>query len=547
MKISNATKVLQTLDTKLLFNIKITEEVINNIIADDDFPCLNYIYHFNGLIKNNYYKKDDILKFKIIFYNNRNIFENFNDSKLILNKDILFDEENCLFSRNSSINIIERILKYGKFKNNIVLDFNDEILTKMLLLNVFETTIDEIVGFDETHNEIMNLYLSVITYNQFPNDICNSNYFRLPYMYENYIKNNSEVLNAFKMKNDYSLKNYLLFLQMFFLSASHNNAFIHSNVLNQSSDAFEIRKCIHQHTFDYTSDEQKNMIEINAYIPSQALLEKPLLLFNNKYLLINPGFLMERIFGIFFKKIKLSFSNNAIFKKSFYGPLFENYCRDIARMYTNKSKFKHYKFVEEFKYIVDGNEKKSSDFYITYKDITIIFEIKSTQRFCETTTQTDLVGKEKYVKDEINTKIVKPLTQIEARLAEIKQLDSKLYPEIPLLNIQISKKYFYIIVSDESIINNYKLYNDYLSKLKVNYSAYVPIYLNISEFEFLMMSLYKRKKPIDKVLEHYHKQYYSSNFFDMISKEQKTFKFSKLDIFDKYSYMQEIYDVLSNK
>ena len=55
----------------------------------------------------------------------------------------MFDEENCLLSRFSCVNLIERIFKYGKFKNNVIYDFNDEWLTKILLLNVFETGIDE--------------------------------------------------------------------------------------------------------------------------------------------------------------------------------------------------------------------------------------------------------------------------------------------------------------------------------------------------------------------------------------------------------------------
>lgn len=546
MKMSNTTEVIQTIDSKLLFNIDITEDVINNLISSDNFPCLHYIYHINNLIKNPNFKKSDISKHKDIFYKNKDLIM---QMKLLpnfeINKEVLFDDENCLLSKFSCVNLIERILKYGKFKNNNILEFNDEWLTKILLLNVFETSIDEEIDTNESHKDLLNLYLSIISYNQFPNDINSSNYFRLSYIYDNYIMPNNEINQLFEKNNDYSIKSYLLFLQLFFLLGAYKNPFFESNFMNNTKLAKEIKICINEHIFDYNLNSEKDKIIINSYIPSRILLEKPITIFDNKYLVINPGFLMSRIYGIFFQKIKLSIKNNALFNKKFYGPLFENYCRDIARKYTNQSKYKYYNFIEPFRYDISGDDKASSDFYINYNDITIIFEIKSTQRFIETTVDVNIEGKEKYIEDEINYKIKTPLEQIEKRLGEIKSLNNK-YPDIPLDKIQNSSKYYYIIVSDESIINNYKLYNEYLSKLNVKYSSHIPLYLNISEFEYLMMSLSKRKKPIDKVLEHYYKNYYASNLTEMIMKEKTTFKFSRLDIFDKYPYQEELKSILKN-
>ena len=58
------------------------------------------------------------------------------------------------------------------------------------------------------------------------------------------------------------------------------------------------------------------------------------------------------------------------------------------------------------------------------------------------------------------------------------------------------------------------------------------------------MSLFNRKKPIDKVLEHYFNFYYASNFTDMVKKEMKTFKFDRLDIFDRHPYSEEFKEIL---
>lgn len=543
MKISNSTDIMQTLDSKLLFNIDIPEKVINNLISDDTFPCLNYIYHINRLLMKQNFERKDISIHKKVFYDNRNLIKStLGIPNVLLNEKVLFDENNCLLSQFSCINLIERILKYGKFKNNEIYDYNDQWLTRILLLNIFETQIDEENEFEEEKKDMLNLYLSIITYNQFSNDINNANYFRLSYIYDNYIKNNSEIMNTFMKNNGYSIKSYLLFLQMFFLLGSYQCPFFEADIFNNSKEADEIKQCIKQHVFNYNLKLNRDKIEINSYIPSSNLIRQPIVIFDNKYLVINPGFLMSRIYGIFFEKIKSSIviDTKTIFNKKFYGPLFENYCRDIARFYTNKSKFLFYNFIEPFKYKISNDEKESSDFYIQYKNITIIFEIKSTSRFEETTIDINIKGKEKYIEKEINQKIIKPLNQLENRLEEIMTLDATLYPKTNLDKIQNSKIFYYIIVSDESIINNNELYNEYLSKLKTRFSNHIPLYLNISEFEYFISSLSNRKKTIDKVLEHYYRYYYASSFTEMIYKEMKTFKFCRLDIFDKYPYREEL-------
>jgi hypothetical protein len=134
-----------------------------------------------------------------------------------------------------------------------------------------------------------------------------------------------------------------------------------------------------------------------------------------------------------------------------------------------------------------------------------------------------------------------PLNQIERRLTEIKSLNNLKHEENLIKN---SETYFYVVVSDEIINNNTYFYIKHLSKLHSLYSGYLPLYINISEYEYLMKSLELRKKPIDKLLQHYHKEYYNSNFTDMIIKERKEFKFKKLDLISKNNYIDDFKEVL---
>ena len=45
---------------------------------------------------------------------------------------------------------------------------------------------------------------------------------------------------------------------------------------------------------------------------------------------------------------------------------------------------------------------------------------------------------------------------------------------------------------------------------------------------------------------YYYKNYYASNFTEMVMKEKTTFKFSRPDIFDKYPYQEELKSILKN-
>ena len=45
MKMSNSTEVIQTLNSKLLFDVDVPEKVLNALISNDTFPCLHYIYN----------------------------------------------------------------------------------------------------------------------------------------------------------------------------------------------------------------------------------------------------------------------------------------------------------------------------------------------------------------------------------------------------------------------------------------------------------------------------------------------------------------------
>jgi hypothetical protein len=73
-------------------------------------------------------------------------------------KKELFNENNCLFSMCSCINLIERIIKYGKFKKNIVGNSNNEFIANVLLLNVFETSIDEKSDSNENDKNKLELF-----------------------------------------------------------------------------------------------------------------------------------------------------------------------------------------------------------------------------------------------------------------------------------------------------------------------------------------------------------------------------------------------------
>jgi hypothetical protein len=89
----------------------------------------------------------------------------------------------------------------------------------------------------------------------------------LPYIYENYIRNNDEIENCFYKKNNYSIKNYLLFLQLFSLVGSYKYQILEEPFLNNSSNAKEIKLCINDHIFDHNSREEKEKIIISSYIP----------------------------------------------------------------------------------------------------------------------------------------------------------------------------------------------------------------------------------------------------------------------------------------
>lgn len=542
MKLSKTIKVLQTLDSQILFNLKndITEEALNNIFSIDDFPCINLIYQINQLITNKANKPEEIEKYKQIFYNNRHLFPELN-----INVNTLFNKENTILSVSSCINIIERILKYGKFKNNQICELNDEYISIIILLNVFETTIDEKNDLNADEKDIIELYLSIISYNQFSNDIDNSNFFRLRYIYEHYLKQNKNLLNQFKKFYGYSLDNYLIFLQLFLLLGKHNNTFIDKNIFNDTDNAKEIINCINDSIFNYKSENDKDKIIINSYIPSQYILKKPIIEINNKYFVINPDILLKRIYSFFFEKIKASYTSEKDYHRNFYGPLFENYCRDVAKNVCIRSNFKYYEFINEFKYYINKEENFSSDFYIIFNDTIIIFEIKSTARYKETTINVDLKKKSKFISDEIQYKVIKPFNQIEKRLSEIKTLNPNNYPNIPLSKIQNATKYYYVIVSEETIMNNYRIYNNYLSKINSIHSKVPPLYLNVTEFEYFLMSLLKRKKPINKVIDYYHENYYNCNFSDFIMKERKSFKFDRLDVIENKNISHYIKKVLN--
>ena len=48
---------------------------------------------------------------------------------------------------------------------------------------------------------------------------------------------------------------------------------------------------------------EKRKIVIDSYIPSRILIDKPIISFENGYLIINSGLLIDRIYGIFFQRI----------------------------------------------------------------------------------------------------------------------------------------------------------------------------------------------------------------------------------------------------
>ena len=115
MKMSNSTEVIQTLNSKLLFGVEVPEKVLNTLISNDTFPCLHYIYNINRLIMKPHLDKKDILNHKKIFYDNRDSFSLLTGlPEFQINEKELFNEENCLLSRFSCVNLIERIFKYGQ-------------------------------------------------------------------------------------------------------------------------------------------------------------------------------------------------------------------------------------------------------------------------------------------------------------------------------------------------------------------------------------------------------------------------------------------------
>ena len=160
---------------------------------------------------------------------------------------------------------------------------------------------------------------------------------------------------------------------MYFLLGSYKCSFFETNIFNETPEVDEIKKCIEEHTFNYKLQSERDKIKINSYIPSSILVEKPITIFENKYLVINPGFLMSRIYGIFFTKIKSTINSKTVFNRKFYGTLFENYCRDIARMYTKGSKFDYYNFIEPFKYKIVPSFKYMFTLYLFFINLFISY------------------------------------------------------------------------------------------------------------------------------------------------------------------------------
>ena len=531
MKINDNIGVFVFVTDELLFNEKYNLDFLISIISNEDFPCNTVINQLNQILGENLNTETSLKKYNELFLNNienlKTIFPN-------INIDLFKQKDYAIISTIGCEILQTMIIKYGKFKKNVITYKVEFLLPLIVIASSIVSRTDEIQGGE---NDLL-LMLNQMQYYQFSNIDFRSNVARTVYIYEKYISNN-ELNELFSKKYNYSIKSYLDFMILVTTLNNSNAGYIKKEVLKIIIDEKEVPILIDDLKLDIYDEKMRNEVEIKFQIYPQLLYKKFILEIDNDTIqIVNFKRLIDYIYINFIDKIRKIYDNENVFSRK-YGDLLERYCRDLANDYVSNAKNKYHKFIDKFKF---GNgQKESSDFYVRINDDLLVFEIKSTGRYNETTKHEINDETPDLFKNEIETKIIKPTKQVDDCLTEMKKYND--------INVEVinAKNIYYIIVSEEVLKNNKKLQAERLSQIKCNNTNNPIIFLDITEFELLMTSLHNRSKSVVTTLVHYLKAYSTSNFIDFALKENVTFKFNKNRVLDKIKIFDEILEKLKEK
>ena len=531
MKINDNIGVFVFVTDELIFNEKYDLDFLISIISNEDFPCNTVINQLNQILGDNLNTETSLKKYNELFLNNiedlKKIFPN-------INTDLFKQKDYAIISTIGCEILQTMIIKYGKFKKNVITYKVEFLLPLIVIASSILSRTDE----NKDDKKDLLLALNQMQYYQFSNIDFRSNVSRTFYIYEKYISTN-EINELFFKKYNYSIKSYLNFMILITTLNNSNVSYIKKEVLKIIIDEKELPSLIDDLKLNIDDEKHKNEIEIKFQIYPQLLYKKFVLEVDSDTIqIINFKRLVDYTYINFIDKIRKIYDKEKIFSRK-YGDLLEMYCRDLANDYVSNAKNKHHKFIDKFKF--DSGQKESSDFYVKINDDLLIFEIKSTGRYNETTKQEINYETQNLFKNEIETKIISPANQVDNCLTEMKKHNDT---NIEIIN---AKNIYYIIVSEEVLKNNKKLQAEKLSQIKCNNTNNPIIFLDITEFELLMTSLHNRSKSVVTTLEHYLKAYSTSNFIDFALKENVAFKFNKNRVLDKIKIFDEILEKFKKK
>lgn len=534
MKINENTNVIMFLTDELLLKHKFTFKGLIGIISRDDFPCNDVICQLNKMIEDELNTLETIEKYNKIFVDNiGNIEKVFGNIKI--DRTLLSNKKYSIISSVGCEILLSLILKYGKFKEKD-LSYKKEFLLTLIVIATSVFSDDK-----KNSKERLLVMLNQMQYYQLSNIEYKSSIARANYIYYKYVNNNLKFQNLFIKKYNYSIYSYLCLLNFIVILKGTNGNYIDIDVLKLLIDEKEVAYLIKDIKLDLNDSKILNEIDVQFQIYPEVLNEKFILEVNNSRIqIINYNRLVGNMYLNFINKIRMTYSSGKEFSRE-YGDLIEKYCSNLAKEYTANAKNKYHKYINKFKY---DNGKESSDFYIKINDDLLVFEIKSTGRYQETIKTPIDKNTNSWFEEEIKRKAVLPVEQIEKSITDIKKC-SDIGKEID--EIKNAKNMYYIIVSEEVIKNNKKLYIEQISNIKCNNTSNQPIYLDLTEFESLLASLMNRSKTVISTIEHYLKNYRNSNFIDFVLRENTSFKFHKNRLIDKVRMFDDIIEKLENK
>lgn len=513
LKINNAIEIVRFATTKEIFDIELSENKLIEFISHENYPCIGAIRYLNKLTALDLNRMSVQEEFRKKLIENK---DKMAELGFIINEKELLNDKIAIITNAGCYLTVQAIMKYGKFKSVNPADESMAILLVIIVSSIYGKY-GELENYELSDKNL--LVLNQIGYNQMSNRTPNYDLLRAYKIYSKYL-NEETIKDSFIEKFGYSIELYLVMLFIYFTMATNKTDYIDESL----REIFLIKKEYdlfikdNEFIFEYQKD-----INLSFETEQNLLIKKNILYTEKKYLIICPNEIVRKSYLIFIDKIFDSYSDKRKLS-NIYGKAFEAYCHDLAVDYTVTSKNENYEVIKSFKY----DKKESSDFYILQGKNLFVFEIKSTSRYNENVkvaiNENSLISFE----EEIKKKFYNPAKQIDDRLTEMKSSRSELNQ---IEKISGAKNVYYIVVSQEVITNNYIVYKKYL-KNQIYKNTNKPVtYLNVLEFEYLMVSLKYREKTIARVLENFHKNYAASSFSDMVLKEHTNFHFNEYDVF----------------